>query len=139
MAEEESFLSSLYLPPPVGHKKINHADLRGQTPCQTMPKKIPTTRKPLPSTETKISLPHICCFLANPPNCLLRKRLAMYFLQGFLKMLAQIAVPVALNVGRSFANVGRSNILRVTLFVTLVTFFVTSGIIGFANGSPVDH
>jgi len=47
-------------------------------------------------------------------------------------MLAQIAVPVALNVGRSFANVGRSNILRVTLFVT-------SGIIGFANGSPVDH
>ena len=47
-------------------------------------------------------------------------------------MLAQIAVPVALNVGRSFANVGRSNILR-------VTFFVTSGIVGFANGSPVDH
>ena len=45
-------------------------------------------------------------------------------------MLAQIAVPVALNVGRSFANVGRSNILR-------VTFFVTSGIVGFANGSPV--
>ena len=61
-------------------------------------------------------------------------------------MLAQIAVPVALNFGRSFANVGRSNILRVTLFVTLVTFFVfcvtlfvTSGIIGFANGYLVDH